>query len=165
MTRCARRAAAQPRNEAGQSAVELALLLPVLAVLVFGIVDLGRAFYLHSALVNAVREGARFCAIWDTLPNTVEQRLDTSNRDQAVRKRINLELGEPADPSTQPLSAANLSSDLAVIYTSNAICPAGESLEPVLVVLRADFKLVTPLPFFGGSTTLPMEVSATMVRW
>jgi len=40
--------------------VELALIFPVLAVLVFAGIDLSRAVLSHNALTNGAREGARF---------------------------------------------------------------------------------------------------------
>ena len=43
----------------GQALVEFALLLPVLALLFLGAVDLTRAFYYYIILENATREGAR----------------------------------------------------------------------------------------------------------
>jgi hypothetical protein len=51
------------RTQAGQAVVEFALILPLLALLTVGIVDLGRVFYTYEALANAAREGARFCAL------------------------------------------------------------------------------------------------------
>src|SRR5712691_10594139 len=47
------------RSRAGQSLVEMALLLPVLALLTFGLVDFGRAYYFQVSITNAAREGAR----------------------------------------------------------------------------------------------------------
>jgi Flp pilus assembly protein TadG len=43
----------------GQSLVEFALILPLLAILFLGAVDLTRAFYYYIVLENATREGAR----------------------------------------------------------------------------------------------------------
>jgi len=48
-----------PRVSHGQSLVEFALILPVLAILFLGAVDLTRAFYYYIVLENATREGAR----------------------------------------------------------------------------------------------------------
>ncbi|MGQ9682456.1 MAG: TadE/TadG family type IV pilus assembly protein [Anaerolineae bacterium] len=48
------------RRNRGQSAVELALVLPLLLLLLLGTVDLGRAFGVWMALSNAAREGARY---------------------------------------------------------------------------------------------------------
>jgi TadE-like protein len=50
------RQAARP----GQSLVELALLAPVLFLLVFGAIDVGRAVTIYTALTNAAREAARY---------------------------------------------------------------------------------------------------------
>jgi Flp pilus assembly protein TadG len=46
------------RGDHGTAVVEFALVLPFLAVLALGTVDLGRAFQLKNRLTNAAREGA-----------------------------------------------------------------------------------------------------------
>jgi len=48
------------RSERGAIAVELAILLPVFLLLVFGIMDFGHAFYMKQMVSNASREGARY---------------------------------------------------------------------------------------------------------
>lgn len=48
------------RRTAGQSLVELALMLPILVLLLVGVFDLGRAFHVRITLNNASREAARF---------------------------------------------------------------------------------------------------------
>jgi Flp pilus assembly protein TadG len=47
------------RRRAGQSLVEMAMVLPVLTLLTFGLVDFGRAYYFQVSVTNAAREGAR----------------------------------------------------------------------------------------------------------
>lgn len=47
------------RSESGASAVEFALLLPLLMMILFGIIEFGMALYRQSILTNASREGAR----------------------------------------------------------------------------------------------------------
>lgn len=49
-------------SRSGQSLVEFALLLPILALMLWTIFDLGRVVYYYSQVYNAAREGAR-CAI------------------------------------------------------------------------------------------------------
>lgn len=44
----------------GVAAVELALLLPALMVLVLGMLEFGRAMYQYDQLVQSVRQGARY---------------------------------------------------------------------------------------------------------
>jgi Flp pilus assembly protein TadG len=43
----------------GQNLVEFALLLPLLVLVVFGVLDLGRVFFGLVAITNAARQGAR----------------------------------------------------------------------------------------------------------
>lgn len=47
------------KGSGGQSTVELALLLPVILFILFGIAEFGRAFNAYITLENAAREGAR----------------------------------------------------------------------------------------------------------
>ena len=47
------------RRESGGAAVEFALVLPVLIMILFGIFDFGRAFLTMHGLSAAAREGAR----------------------------------------------------------------------------------------------------------
>jgi Flp pilus assembly protein TadG len=47
------------RSRAGQSLVEMAMVLPVLVFLTFGLLDFGRAYYFQVSITNAAREGAR----------------------------------------------------------------------------------------------------------
>ncbi len=51
------------RRERGQALVEFALVLPVLAILILGIVQLGLVFHDYLSLTDAVRTGARQAAI------------------------------------------------------------------------------------------------------
>lgn len=44
----------------GAAAMELALLLPIFALIIGGVLDFGHAWYLQHCLNNASREGARF---------------------------------------------------------------------------------------------------------
>ena len=47
------------RGEAGASAVEFAIILPVLLLLIFGIIEFGFAIYDKTMITHASREGAR----------------------------------------------------------------------------------------------------------
>jgi len=47
------------RSERGQALVEMALVLPVLVLLIFGIIEFGRVFNAYLIITNAAREGAR----------------------------------------------------------------------------------------------------------
>lgn len=49
--------------------MELALITPVMALLVFGVIDLARGYQLHIRAENAAREGAAYAQVH---PNDVE---------------------------------------------------------------------------------------------
>lgn len=51
-------------NQRGQAAVEMALLLPMLMVLLFGIILSGFTFYAFIQVSNAAREGARAGSVY-----------------------------------------------------------------------------------------------------
>src|SRR4030042_5191220 len=48
------------QHQRGQSMVEFALMLPLMALVLVGVFDLGRAFFASITITNAAREGARY---------------------------------------------------------------------------------------------------------
>jgi len=50
-------------SERGAAALEFALVLPILLMLVFGIITFGRAYHAKVSLAGGVREGARALAL------------------------------------------------------------------------------------------------------
>jgi Flp pilus assembly protein TadG len=48
------------KRQNGSAAVEFAIILPILIVLLFGIVEFGLIFYNKAVITNASREGARY---------------------------------------------------------------------------------------------------------
>ncbi len=53
-------------RDRGSAAVEFALVLPLLLLIVFGIIDLGRALNAQITLTEAAREGVRLAAYGDS---------------------------------------------------------------------------------------------------
>ncbi|MDR5658932.1 pilus assembly protein [Serpentinicella sp. ANB-PHB4] len=51
------------KNNEGQALVELALVLPILLLLVFGIIEFGRVFGTYLMVTHSAREGARAAAV------------------------------------------------------------------------------------------------------
>jgi Flp pilus assembly protein TadG len=56
----------RPDHEHGAAAVEMALILPILVLLLGGIIDFGFAFNAQISLTHAAREGVRVEAIGGT---------------------------------------------------------------------------------------------------
>lgn len=51
------------RNERGQTLTEFALVLPLVALLLFGVIQFGIVFHQYVTLTDAVRAGARQAAV------------------------------------------------------------------------------------------------------
>jgi Flp pilus assembly protein TadG len=67
----------------GQSLVEFVLLLPILLLLVFGALDVGRLFSIKIQLTNAAREGANY------LSRHPDEYPDTANTELAIKGELN----------------------------------------------------------------------------
>jgi Flp pilus assembly protein TadG len=70
---CRRRFA---NDESGGPAVEFALIVPALILMIFGIVQLGFAFYTYNEMMNGAREGARRLAVGATVAAAQQRALD-----------------------------------------------------------------------------------------
>ncbi len=78
----------------GQALVELALALPLLALLLFGIIDFGLGLSARIQVSNAVREGARLAAVkWSEADVEQQVRQKVMSLTDTV---INASLGTPA---------------------------------------------------------------------
>ena len=63
------------KSNRGANAIEFALVLPILLVMLFGIIEFGAVLYNKAVITNASREGARFAAGFYTNPaNATAQR-------------------------------------------------------------------------------------------
>jgi Flp pilus assembly protein TadG len=68
------------KREQGQTMAEFTLVLPVLAILLFGVIQFGIAFNNYLAVTDAVRAGARQAAVARHLP--------AGEREAAVRAKV-----------------------------------------------------------------------------
>ncbi len=80
------------RNERGASAVEFAVAVPVLLVLIIGIIQLGILFMANAGLQQAVEEGARYATIY---PNPNDSAIIARVND----KRFGLDAANVTGPS------------------------------------------------------------------
>jgi Flp pilus assembly protein TadG len=69
-----RRRHAGVSRQRGVAAVELGIVLTLLAAIVFGITEFGRAMYQYDALTKSARAAARFLAVYDAADVNVRTR-------------------------------------------------------------------------------------------
>lgn len=74
-------------KEAGQSVVELAILLPLLMLILLGCIDLGHAFSVWLAVVNVSREGARYACVYPSKVDIIEKQIE----DEILAEGLHLE--------------------------------------------------------------------------
>lgn len=58
------------KKSEGTAAVEFAIILPILMILMLGGMDLGHMFYMQHVITNASREGARYAANYTGSPTS-----------------------------------------------------------------------------------------------
>lgn len=128
--------------------MEFALLLPLLAILVFGTVDLGRAYQLKNQLKNAAREGAAYAQVYPLRQQTTGACAAPNN----IRYRAQSELGDGTGTgftiTITPATGCNV---------------ASTSLEPgdeVTVSASRSFDVFTPL--VGAITGDPINITESV---
>jgi Flp pilus assembly protein TadG len=85
------------RDETGAAAVEFALILPVVILLLFGIIEFGRAWNVMQVLTDAAREGARVAVVNRGTGTLTQAQLEELVRTtiQEAAARAGLEAAEP----------------------------------------------------------------------
>jgi Flp pilus assembly protein TadG len=114
-------------GDRGAAAVEFALVLPVLLLVIFGIIDFGRLLYAKITLAEAAREGARAAAL----------------------------VSEDAGQQQVAASVTGLDTAAGPVTAEVTACPVPrEAGAQATVTVHYTFKLVTPLAALadiGGS--------------
>jgi len=77
--RIATRRRAHRANDRGAAMVELALILPILVLLLFGIFEFGRAYNAKITLTHATREGVRVLSLTGDADAAAERLLASSS--------------------------------------------------------------------------------------
>jgi Flp pilus assembly protein TadG len=101
---------ARRRRDRGAAAVEMAIVLPLLLMVIAGIADLGRAFYYQLVISNAAREGARMLALNYTVPQ-MQSRVSQAAMDVGTVTTptyVVCPSSIPSPPSTPPASSVTV---------------------------------------------------------
>jgi Flp pilus assembly protein TadG len=114
----------EPRSERGAVAVEFALVLPILMMILLGIVEFGLSYSAQLTITNAAREGARTMAIQNNAGSAVASVIGAAPHLSSIIK--------PTDVSVTP-----------------ALCVAGQT---VSVQIHYPYKFLTG--FFGAGYTM-----------
>ena len=128
-------------NERGQSLAEMALMMSFLLILLVGVVDLGRGFFVYLALRDAAQEGALFGSTDPTNVTDIETRVRNSS---SLLENISV------DP--------NANTTIVVTIDGSACTGGGITVR----VTYENFPIT--MPFLGsiiGSQTVPISTAVT----
>jgi Flp pilus assembly protein TadG len=105
-------------DERGAAAVELALSIPVLITMIYGIFEFCQLYEANAGMQHALGEGARYATLYDTSTST---HIPT---DANIKARMNAKLFGPsggtftvADPVTPPSSTCVSCRTLTITYS------------------------------------------------
>lgn len=159
----------------GAVMVELAIMLPVLALLVFGIAEIGRALYQQNTLAKAVESGARYLGRASGILDANCARVGDESGGLwrlAADKAVNMIVygtEDPGDPpGVQPL-LPNLDGENVVTITESGpttVTEGGYSTTPACVITvsaAVDFEFLY-LPMLGLDFFPPLNAAAEE-RW
>jgi Flp pilus assembly protein TadG len=131
-------------SQAGQSVVEFAMVLPLLAALIFALIDFGKALYYYIDLTHVANEGARIATVSPTaLPGGAA----------TLRDYLCGQLGS----SNSELRKGSSAVDKAVVTVTYGTA-AKTTGDPVTVSVSTQYHWI---PYFGGGS-MTISGSATM---
>jgi TadE-like protein len=170
-----------PRSQKSQALIEFALISPVLLLLLFGIVDLGRAVFYYDTLNHAAREAARTAVRAsnslptnaDVLATATTQMIGTQVTAPCPQGPITaatppsnrawLYITEPSPPGgvepTPPPNAPGGEYPALAVGSCSAVNPASGNV-PLQVTLRFNLILITPIVAQATANHIVITASA-----
>ena len=141
------------RSEAGNAAVEFAILAPILTVLVAGLGDMASAVNLATKLNSAARAGATYAMVYPSDTNGVKVAAQAATNDSGMT------VGTPSLYCTCGSSAVSVSNP--TLNCTTGTCASGKVKKWYVSV--ATTQTYTPiLSYHGFFSTLSMSGSATV---
>jgi Flp pilus assembly protein TadG len=110
-------------GQRSQALIEFALISPVLLLLIFGIIDIGRAVFYYDTLTHAAREGARAAV-------SASSALPTNNTvlDAVTQQLVGAPVSEPCPQG--PITTATPPANTAWLYVTEPNPPAVVEINP-----------------------------------
>lgn len=121
---------------AGQSIVEVAVVVPFLLLMLLALFEMGQVFTAYIALINAAREGCTFAALYPDVSDPVAAPLDS----QLYKDYVERVKGEAV--------AAGLQTSFLVI--ERPVAPVIDATLPITVTLH--YRLTT----FSSTMSMPL---------
>ncbi len=172
-------------SERGQAIVELAIILPIFLLLLFGMVEFGKAFNYWIDLTHLANEGSRYASVnrWPGCPDDQAQACAPSTIQQYIVSQVNTtELARGVSGSEVPLNegvggTGPGGENVTLCFPTDTGTP-GRLGQPIRVTVRAKYRLPIVsglLKFFSvspdiadidlrASSTVRLEQTPTATR-
>ena len=147
-----------PKRQAGQSAVEFALILPILLIILIGILEVGHLIFVYVSVFNATREAARYGSATGTNSGVIQYKDCTGIKNAALRLRflakftasdISIKFDKGPSTTLSPVCESMTTTDWANVSSGSR----------VVVTINTNFTMYMPfLPF------PPFPITATSAR-
>jgi len=153
--------ARRQRTQRGASAVEFALVVPILIMLVFGVIQFGFAFAQQSALSHGARQGARWGVV-----NLLEAHTCSSVIEQVRTGAQTIAMpGDAVDVTVTGAGGSCSSSgenpDVVVGDADASPCTDAAAITPGDLTVTASFPTRIDIPPFGIGGSLTLEQGST----
>ncbi len=146
------------RAVAGQSLVEFALLLPVMLLMLFGVIDFGRAIFQYSTTAEGARQAGRLAV--------VDQRINPIIA-QARASAIGISLDADPDGVRVCFKDSAMSSDAQLACSNTApatLCNGGGDIQIGCLAVVETRSLFSPLTPIIGRVVGPFTLSSRSVN-
>ena len=114
-------------NDSGAAAVEFALILPLLLILIIGLIDFGRMGFTQVSVTSASREGARYSSLYSSGLSSAQLVSDF------------VQTSSPLTAKVSQLDSAG------VLTVTSSMCSSTQSGENTSVVVSTNFKWLLPV--------------------
>jgi len=114
-------------NDSGAAAVEFALILPLLLILIIGLIDFGRMGFTQVSVTSASREGARYSSLYSSGLSSTQLITDF------------VQTSSPLTAKVSQLDSAG------VLTVTSSMCSSTQSGENTSVVVSTNFKWLLPV--------------------
>ena len=114
-------------NDSGAAAVEFALILPLLLILIIGLIDFGRMGFTQVSVTSASREGARYSSLYSSGLSSAQLISDF------------VQTSSPLTAKVSQLDSAG------VLTVTSSMCSSTQSGENTSVVVSTNFKWLLPV--------------------
>ena len=148
-------------GQSGQGIAEFALVFPIIVLLFFGVLDVGRAVYAYTSIGNAAREGARVAAVNQLDPGPGHT---GCNEDTPIEDLSNPRWWPKSCAATAAVSLGLTPANVTVSYApppgTTLICTSGSLHVNCIATVTVTYTWSAITPVIGGFIG-PLNLSST----